>query len=326
MTLFDGNWILTFVLHAPQRACVPLFFTISSYFFWGGVLRASSSEQTKKAWKTLWHWFQMYLSWSVVHFAVIVFVYWYSGQLSWAAIQFYLVYNILRAKFGVLWYLYALVGGNLVGWLLYKITPKLMLGMAGFVTVAMILGDTYFYALPQQGFLATWINQYYSLAVTFRTPFFIGLSLSAVGYVIATHEDTPIRYLKIKTITVVIAFLLEVTVTRALNWPREYSWYLLTMPLAYYGVQFIRFQEYPNVKMETCRYCRKISGLIYFIHMPILQCFTYMFSFIPASATGSTLGPTIMCMVFVTLISIELSNILLRLSEYRPFYFLNKII
>lgn len=268
----------------------------------------------------------MYLIWSVIHFVVIVLLYLYNGAFSKEIIQDYLINDVLRGKYGVLWYLYALVGGNLVAWCLYKIHPKLMLTCAVIVTAIMALGDTYFYALPQQSILVSWFNAYYAVALTFRTPFFIGLSLSTVGYLIAKSENTPIHYLKLKTTVVWVGFCLEFTITRALNFPHEYSWYLFTVPVAYYVVQLFRTVKFSKATPATCQYCRKVSGLLYFTHILVLQCLQYMFSFVPAAATGETFWPTIFSMIFVTLTTIELSNILIRLSTYPIFSFLNKII
>ncbi len=112
------------------RTAVPLFFIISSYFFFSKIKKAGSEKEKNKAlFHTVKRNLLLYLIWSVVQLPLVIFMRGYHHDFfpdgAWAAVKDIL----LGSGFTGSWYIVALVIGLVAVFLLSKKIPSIWLAI-----------------------------------------------------------------------------------------------------------------------------------------------------------------------------------------------------
>lgn len=213
------NYFTYGLLHMPQRLAVPLFFIMSSYFFWNSINQAENP--IKKFLKNIGRWIFCYLFWSFIHLRFYWFDWYYPTG-------------------GVLWFFYALIIGNVIVFLVTRfVKSKLLLAICAFILgLFMALADAWYGVAIHIPVVKAIITSYYEIFKTLLSGFTYGILFSIVSYLLDDVFRNGNRSIKLSvkkniciTVVLLILYSIEGWYTYIHTLPKEYGFYLFMVPL-----------------------------------------------------------------------------------------------
>ena len=250
MPLYN-NFFTFGYLHMPQRAATSMFFLISSYFFWVSI---NSSQNVYKTFiKHITRWLTCYAFWSFLHLRFYYFDWFY-------------------ATYGVLWFLYALIIGNIIVFLTTRIIDNkyFYLFSAVALSLFMSLADAWYNCAVNLPIIGKIITVYYNIFVSMLSPFTMGIVFSVVAYLLAglISNRSPNKISVKKHCGIAALFLtlfaVEGYYTCMHGFPKHYTFFFSTMPLC---VSVFTLILKINIKVPYARCLGKLSALLYYIHI-----------------------------------------------------------
>lgn len=280
MCFFDKNFITYGLIRMLVSLAVPLFFLMSSYYFFS-VPNIEFPVCKCKLIKL----FRMYILWSVI---LTPFYGWEGGWLSREKIDYeglksYLINFVFLGRVGVLWYINALIVGLILTYVLIKLkTPKIVLLLIMLLIITfMSMGDAWHGILSSNVIYSKVWNWYITHFGTFRSGGTYGLLFGIAGYLLRCYE-VPIK--NINTKIIVCTLLLVYFLYACEGWflynqqsPAEWGMYFTTVPLSILLFTVIKRIKV-NISDESALGFRKISSLNYFVHMPVLIVYKHYYS------------------------------------------------
>lgn len=248
------NYFTYGLLHMPQRLAVPLFFIMSSYFFWNSINQAENP--IKKFKKNIGRWIFCYLFWSFIHLRFYWFDWYYPTG-------------------GVLWFFYALIIGNVIVFLVTRfVKSKLLLAICAFILgLFMALADAWYGVAIHIPVVKAIITSYYEIFKTLLSGFTYGILFSIVSYLLDDVFRNGNRSIKLSvkkniciTVVLLILYSIEGWYTYIHTLPKEYGFYLFMVPLC---ISIFTLLIKLDIKIPYSSCLGKLSTLMYYIHIMI---------------------------------------------------------
>ena len=176
------------VISPLLRIAVPLFFIISSYFFFLKIEKMSDEQGRRNA---LIHFVKrnllLYLLWSAVQLPIILYVRGYYRDFSWRDLLLFLKELLLGSSFTGSWYIMALVIGTVfIYYLSKKISPARLVVITLPIYVLCCFATNYWNLFEDGGVLHTFILGYRKyMGVVFYTSFPVSFFWISVGCLFA---------------------------------------------------------------------------------------------------------------------------------------------
>lgn len=243
-------------LHMPQRIAVPMFFLISSYYFWTAY---SYNETVKNFSKRIFRWIGIYLVWSFIHMQFYSFEWWYP-------------------TYGVLWFFYALIVGNIFVYIIIKNISNLKI--LTFITVVWWIIcsalDAWYGVASNIPILSDIMQWYFNNFMSTLSPFTYGILYGLLGYIMVYSLKLKLYTDKIglgMLILFIILFAIEGWYVHTLGIVKTYGQYIFTVPLVI-SILAIVCRYGNKFEWDNSIVLGKMSALIYYIHIM----FVYFFS------------------------------------------------
>lgn len=306
------------------RLAVPMFFLASGYFL------STKFENREKTVAYIKRIAAMYTGFTIIYLPMII--YGYRNNLTSmkgvavAVIDF--VRNFLLLGSWVhFWYFTALISGVIILYIMIKclkVSIKTVIVIAMVLYIMGIVLADHRDAIQSVPLIGKFARIYFAIFDNTRNGLFVGLPFVSVGYYIG------IRKYRIKTSGIIKAFisilalsvmLMETIWKRKFMEIQQFEFLLTSVPVS--AILFVLVCSI-NVdkKYKTCGiYLRKMSGLIYGLHM--------LFLFYVRKAAGAFFGYSMSnmeCFVVVALLSLVTSCVLLYLYERKKVRALGVII
>lgn len=301
------TWLNFFVNNCIARIAVPLFFIASSFFLFK---KLKNNMDTKIFGKYLKRIIFLYIAWTIIYIPLIIYKKYKYGLIL--GIIMLIRDTIFDGSYVHLWYLQSLIVSSTIVFFYFKKNnnKKILLFMAIVLYVIGLLGQSWFGFLkpiknvsPQVWQVLLLIK---NIIVTTRNGIFFGLIFTLIGYYFATNEKV---ITKKKNILMIIIFLIllifECYILKHLNFARAHDMYLTLIPLSFYVFNYFKDIKLDNKKIYI--YMRKISSLVYFIHMWIAAILKLLLR--------NVLNDWYIVFYLTVIISIFLSLLIIKLSK-----------
>jgi len=269
-------WVLYYVLN---RIAVPFFFICTGYFL-------SNELSQKNGYKRVWLFtkkiIRIYIVWTIIYSPFIIF-----NNSPIVLLQ----RTLFQGSVPVFWYLTSLIIAVNLLFVLIKYFGKKIAGAIAVITYS--FGIFVSYIPDGEGLLFQIIHMYKKIFITFANGLFFGLIFVFIGVIIGQKENGFIKNkrtnqdnkhlriigLFIATMISIFAIAFEVLM-RQTNNIREDN-FILCLPIAGITV-FLLIKElnkltiFELIKDETSIKIRKLSTLIYCLHMFIVYIYIFL--------------------------------------------------
>ena len=281
------NYFTYGFIYLPQKLAVPLFFLISSYFFWMAINKAENIGKIFV--KYIGRWIICYLFWSFIHLRFYHFDWYYPTA-------------------GVLWFFYALTLGNIIVFLLTRIIKNkyVLTGYATIIIIFMALADGWYGKSITIPIIQYLVINYYNIFKTLLSGFTYGILFSIIAYFLAGIDLSKINFKLTKhifiTIILFVIYSIEGYYAYVNSLPREYAFYFFITPLC---ISIFTLLLRINIKVSYANCLGKISALMYYIHIMIYYHWSGFYSglFINKSELVKDLHGFLYVYVFTTWLS-----------------------
>lgn len=312
------------IKHCFARIAVPFFFASSGFFLFRKTDYNNFSMEPVK--KYVIKLLKLYAIWTVIYLPLkIKSIISYEKGIALGILD-YLRDCVFDGSYDHLWYLPALIFATLiVSFLIYKkVKLKNILLISAVFYAAGLLTQSWFGIIEPLRSMAPALWSVFRFAkeifVTTRDGLFDGMIFVGIGAYIA-YEGFNIPKKKALAgffISYALLFAESFFVT-GMHIIREHDIYIFLVPLTYFAFGLASSWRLPS-KSSVFKTLRKLSGLIYFIHMWIKRIIAKL------SATYElNIEKTCLFFLVVALISVLLSFAIIKLSEKRHFEWLKKI-
>lgn len=298
----NGNTILVSYV---ARIAVPLFFVISSYFFF----QHQDENHIKTFMKRLG---KIYIIWSLIY---LPFFIWYQKDyLSFITIIKWFFNFFINGSYYHLWFIPALIFAMYIVNLLRKhfnlkqmITISLVLYFIGY------LGNIHMEYLLDHPLLSIVWDPYIEIFNTTRNGLFFGIPFVTMGYLCASQpyqnhpKDT--RFFLLSSICI---YVIELWLYQEMDILEDRScMYLTLIPLVYYVFRWLESKEI-EIKPKHIM-LRKMSLLIYVSHIAIYIVLGKIFAM-----TRIDIASNLEMYFYTSILSLLLSGGIVYLSKYIP--------
>lgn len=328
MTCYSKNYFTYGILHMPLRLSVPLFFLISSYFFFINVNK-DYGNANKVFRVRIAHLIMLYAIWSAIHFIVNMYDWFSEEPFNIGMMKWHLIYVVAWGKFGILWFLYSLIVGITLTYIMSKCLPKSCLVVIAFIiTIFIVVGDAWYGLIIKNDVLCSFYDSFYTKFVSMRSGCTYGLLFGIIGYLLAEKEllsPECKEKSKISMILCICSFLMysfEGFITFRLGYPKEYGLWFFSVPttiLIFCLVKKIKISNAYLTDISIFFRKSKLTSLIYFIHTLFIFVWDRAFANI---GSDNELYRGILGCVFVYVFSNYISILIYSLSNTRFFRFL----
>jgi surface polysaccharide O-acyltransferase-like enzyme len=303
------------------RVAVPLFFMISGYFFLGKLMQIQEVKKKRIAiMRFVKRNLQLYLSWFIVLFPLIVFNRGYFSHGIVAGIVTIIKDFFFGSTFIASWYLMALVIGVLIVCMLCKFfgnTGIFVVGLSAYILCCLACS---YRNLFSDGLFPAVIWQWYPDDIFNSFP--VSIIWLGLGKWIAEHEvivdRIPRKFIYGTGILSLAALLAEHCMIQAFGWAFSNDCYFLLLPVC-----TVLFIVALNVKIHFSQavVLRRCSTVIFCLHGALLVVFGFL---IRRLGIDTWLLPgAIIQYVLVVLGCLVASALLIRLRRVKCFSFLN---
>lgn len=307
--LDDFSNILSFALkNIFCRVAVPFFFIAAGFFF------TNKANQKRKA--------MGYVSRLLILYVIYTFVYmplaWMKGWMN--DLKTYIRKSIMIRSYIHLWFFVALIMAVILLCFCVNqlhITDKVLLIISVILYSVGVAGNAYITMLPSEIQNNVWIGAYYKYFETTRNGIFFGFPLVAIGYLIGKNKKKIYKCNYFKwTLLFFAGTLLETLIS--VRWTglssRDISFMLFPTSISMFlWIAFIPMNRKVEFKVKKLR---KLSTLVFaWQYMAIvgLEKFTLKFGIVINSLEKY---------IIVVIVSLIISEIILKLSQYRYSAFL----
>lgn len=307
--LDDFSTILSFVLkNIFCRVAVPFFFIAAGFFF------KNKINQRKKAVGYVSRLLILYIIYTIIYMPL-------AWKLGWMNdLKTYIRKSIMIRSYIHLWFFVALIMAVI---LLYffvnqlRMTDKILVFVAVILYIIGVIGNAYVTILPSDIQNNVWISAYYKYFETTRNGIFFGFPLVSIGYLIGKNKNKIYKCNYFKwTLLFFAGTLLETLIS--VRWTgfssRDVSFMLLPTSVSMFlWIAFIPISRKAEFKAKRLR---KLSTLIFawqFIAICGLEKCIQKFG---------VLVNSIEKYIIVIIVSVIISEIILKLSQYRYCAFL----
>lgn len=172
---------------------VPAFFAISGFLFFSKIKAMADCNGRRQYWRK-WsiHIGRMYLVWTLVYFAFILFN-WIRNGVDSSDVLFWVMHSFTWSSYSTIWFLPSLWVGVTICWLLVeKIENKRW--VYGIVSILFLIGvlmDPYKYLVLNVPLISRINDGYMFVFRTFRNGFFYGAPYALLGYIVAHQKSIP---------------------------------------------------------------------------------------------------------------------------------------
>lgn len=234
----------------PGRLGVPFFFCCTGFLLQRRIRdvsghSSSNEERTKIVLKQAGRIMKLFLVWELIYLPVSVVEHWdgnfVSSSLSW------LHYQIFAAD-GALWFLFAMVVGLLLYWL---IQGKSKYWLAMFLFVCGLLLDSYAFLLP-----VPLIDGYYSIFLTAKNALFEAYPFLILGGFVAEKSEKNIKHPAAKLLISFVLLMLEIYLTKTYAPPNPHKGLYLFTPF----VLFYLFKLLLDNEVQCATLLKRILG------------------------------------------------------------------
>lgn len=302
------------------RIAVPFFFVSSGFFFAKSFEYnkqkkvAGTKTNFKRLRKIEWRIILLYAVWSFIYLFIALPVNY--GGWSIKNIVDYFITSVVRCSYYHLWYVYVLVFAYpILYFLMRHLNPKIVAVICISLYVAGVFVNSYSYLLPLPAFTSFFekindVTGYYLVSnILFRA-----LPLMWLGIYTAKHRKKPNKFICLVAAVVTFGlFFAENILLNKFTNGKAAGHYLIFTALCVYFIFLCAIQFKKSVNRENGIRFRKISTLIYCLHVMIQLLFS------------NYLIPDVNSFVLFLLTSIMtagLSVTIVLLSEKRKFRFL----
>lgn len=238
----------TILLNGATRLAVSLFFLTSSYFFWLKVKKAKYTFASAR--KVIVRWGGMYVFWTCIHLSIYKFPWYYP---TW----------------GVLWFIYALIVGNLIGYFIIRYVKNIKIIFIFIVVVFsfLIIGDEFYKLLNPNSILLHTVDKAYDIFKGISTTFIPAVGFSLLGFMFVERENVECCREKTKGMLLLLFFLLfcgETYMAFVSQSYKAYGYFVLSAPTACVVFSFFKDLAW---KIPYSILLKKLSSLIYLVHI-----------------------------------------------------------
>lgn len=265
------------ILYPWLRLAVPLFFMISSYFFFGNLRRFETIEEKNKRW------------WRYVKRNLILYGFWFVALLPYTLLlRNYFDEGVLRgilkflkslffgSTFPASWFIQAsIIAVTIVFWASKKIKSGYLLVFSIFLYCFAVIKSSYWNLFES---LVPVNSIYAGYDLLFSSPMF-NLPAALIWIVIGKYFAEEKIWIK-KTIVIIgllvsgVLLYLEWLVVRTMNGSFNNDCYFLLIPSSFFIFELVRsIKVSPN---RITNFCGRSSILIYTTHIPAISVISFL--------------------------------------------------
>ncbi len=300
------------------RLAVPVFFTLSGYFFFSKV-NALENYSDKNAYlmKSVKHNLRLYAFWFVVLSPITFYIRDYSSLGLLSGVRSILKDFFLASTFQSSWYITALILGLIfVFFLSQRMSNKALIIMGIVFYIPALLSSNYRF-VAESGELT--VKLYNAFTDIFSLPcrnFFVSLIYLSLGKCIAEKEESAFN--KKDSLLCLLSFALVISEYLALHFGRvqikDTDCFIMLPACAYY----ICKATLPlNVRCSLSGVLRKVSTISYCLHMPVFMIIGKICLTLDIPDFGN-----IIVFALTLAVTWAVSLMILKLEKYKVFGFL----
>lgn len=270
------------------RCAVPLFFIMSSYFFFLKQQGQTKENQYSYLNNYILRILKLYLFWFVVLLPFTIMIRkWYTMPIS-EFIPYFFLHLFFGNTFKASWYLMATILGLGFVFYLSKLLNDRVLIIVGFCFYLIACLSSNYYGFIDH---ITWLSSaYHSLTSLVNTPhnsFFVAVLWVVIGKIIATrHIFSCNKTLIFLLIMSFILLYVEYVVLNKLAIVKTNDCYLMLIPTCFFLFVFIGRNKFIIPSWINTIKCRKLSTIIYCSHLTLAAVISALMSFAHISRNG----------------------------------------
>lgn len=288
-TNFLPKNIQYFIQKLIFRVAVPYFF-IASGFFLGRKLKNGGCS----SWQTIKSYCLRLLKPFIVFSIINIVQHFITGGNNYGLLLLEIIQHVIFYPYGALWYIQASIIGALLLYPFIKKNRILLALIIGVVLYIFALLCNNYYFIVNDTIFGEFINSYLSICVTGRNGLFVGFFFLTLGIACEKfYSKTDIS--KHKILILFISFFLLYFVECFLIWKFAlnlikddgalYITHILVIPALFLVTIFFGKDK----TIQNTRLFRNLSTGMYFLHRPILWCFSVFFELLNRIFKSSTL-------------------------------------
>ena len=305
------------VIYPWVRLAVPLFFIISSYFFFSGLNQAfDNEERTRKLWKYIKRNARLYIFWFIVLLPYTLYIRNYFAEGVWMGMFQFIKSLLFKSTFPASWYIQAsIIAVSVIFFVSKKISNFSLFVISSLIYVVVILRSSYFDIVEINPFLNRFYVIYESI---FCSPVF-NASAAFIWIVIGKYFAE--NKIKIDSKVSAIGFFIscgflygEWTWVRAMNGAYNNDCYFFLLPAAVFAFEILRKIEIAKNKLTV--FLGKSSIIIYVTHIPMISVLSYIYNSL------FSIRNVVFVFASTIIICTVLSYVIFRLEKYSAFRWL----
>lgn len=306
------------VLNPWLRLAVPLFFIVSSYFFFGKIGKVHQvAEQRAALWNFCKRNLQLYAFWFVALLPIVLYIHrWFDAGILYGIVLF-LRDLVFSSTFSASWFIMALVIATvLVFFASRKVSNGWLLGIAFFVYLITTVFSAYTFLVPTDSALSAGMTWYTNVFAIPSNSFPVALFWVTVGKCFA-DGTLDAFFAKIhRWVFLAVGLLLlygEWAVVRHFSGALSRDCYVMlafVVPVIFYMIKGISLET-----NATTLFLRQASTVIYAVHCSAMHVLRPLFRAIGCEYNG-------LLFVVITLGCIAAAAIIVKLEKKKGFRWL----
>lgn len=304
---------LWYIRYPITRVAVPLFFMMSSYFFFKKIKLQDTKQQLKSLFIFVKRNLILYMSWFIVLFPVTYDYYKYYKLTGQEMLDNIVMRFFYSSTFKSSWYLMGLVIGVVIIYFLTKITNNKVGIIVGFICYAICAMLSNYAVIFKDVQIIHTIKEAYPFAMYYGFP--VGLLFINMGKVLAEKENLKAdkhTYLKLAISTVLLFVEAYLVITN--EWYGETPCFIMLIPFCWYCFIVVSNMK---IKIPYGKEIRVISTVMYCFHFSFkLIIDDYL---IGMGWELSTLPYSMYLYLMVVMTSVVVALIIYRLSQNKYF-------
>ena len=268
------------VTHVWARFTVPFFFTVAGYYYIIALLRGK--DVFGKQLKAL---VRVYVTWSAIYFSFSLVKHLVEGTFDFATFAQEKIFDFFTIGSQYhLWYMVALIYTLIIVTVVFKVFGEKgikILSIISFVISMICAFGCVYYPIGSQ--IPVLADFYATKAFTLVAEWFgMGVAYFTLGYIVYKVQD---KFLKMSNKTIWILWGITLVIYMAeillIVFKVQYFERLIVLVMVYFfiAMNMLLLIKNPLPKYTTvAKYCKSLSGFVYFAHVLILSVIELVFS------------------------------------------------
>lgn len=294
------------------RIAVPIFFLVSSYFFFRKIKNNPTNEHKNILKNLIVRNLKLYLTWFILLLPITLLSKDYFKNGLRLGISKLITDFFFSSTFKVSWYIMGLIIGISIMFLLSKVFKNHIIILLGLISFLLCSALSNYYSFAINISCVEYIYNIYPSVIYNSFP--ASLLWIEIGKVLVDNDskiNLKLSYLKIGIVISMVLLFLESALINYLNCSKSNDCYIMLIPVCVFIFIYVLKT---NKSIKYGKIMRNMSTIIYCLHFSLKIA---ILNIIPLSIKG--LKSSLLFYVLICMICVVFSLLVLKLSHYKAF-------